>query len=149
MQPFTKLLKPSNSTNKQVHWDETLQKLFEHSKNVICDVATKGFKYFNTEKRVCVMTDWSKNGIGFVLLQQACDCCSITPKCCEVEWQLVFCSSRSLTTCEKNYAPIEGELLAVTWCFRKARLFLHGCPEFTLHMDHKLLIPILSDKALS
>ena len=95
------------------------------------------------------MTDWSKSGIGFVIFQQVCSCNSNTPKCCQDGWQLVFCGSRSLTASEINYAPIEGELLAVTWCLKKAMLFLHGCPQFTLLTDHKPLVPILTDKALA
>ena len=127
MQPFQDLLKSPQTKGKLIYWDEDLQSIFHKSRIEICEKASKGLSYFNTERKICVMTDWSKNGIGFVVLQQKCSCVSDIP-CCPDGWALVLCGSRRLTTSEKNYAPIEGEALALTWCLKKARMLLHGCP---------------------
>ena len=78
-------------------------------------------------KETILISDWSKQGLGFAVLQKHCSCKSNDkdPICCE-QWKLVFCNSRHLTTAERNYAPIEGEALAIAWALKKARLFLLG-----------------------
>ena len=95
------------------------------------------------------ITDWSKEGIGFIVLQQYCSCISSdTPFCCKGGWRLALCGSRHLTSAEAGYAPVEGEALAVVWCLRKARLFLLGCPNLTIITDHKPLVKLFGDKEL-
>ena len=44
---------------------------------------------------------------------------------------------------------MEGEALAVAWCLRKARLFLLGCPNLMLVTDHRPLVKLLGDRALT
>ncbi len=61
----------------------------------------------------------------------------------------MFCNSRFLQESESNYCPLEGEALAVAWSLKKAKMFLLGCPEFLIQTDHKPLVPIFGDKALS
>ena len=95
------------------------------------------------------VTDWSKDGIGFIIMQQYCLCNSVdTPFCCKDGWRLALCGSRQLTSTEANYAPIEGETMAVVWCLKKARLFLLGCPNVTIITDHKPLVKLFGDKEL-
>ncbi|XP_068224182.1 uncharacterized protein [Palaemon carinicauda] len=95
------------------------------------------------------MTDWSKEDIGFIVLQQYCVCESAdSPFCCKGGWRLVLSGSRHLTPSEAGYAPVEGETLAVTWCLRKARLFLLWCPNLTIITDHRPLVKLLGDRAL-
>ena len=149
MEPFRDLLKSKGSHNKIVYWDSNLQELFLKTKNEICNIATQGLTFYDTNRTTIVITDWSKKGIGFVVMQQHCNCdLNRAPNCCEEGWKLAFCSSRHLTTTESNYAPIEGEALAVAWALRKARLFLLGCNHFTILVDHKPLIKIFGDKTL-
>ena len=95
------------------------------------------------------MSDWSKTGIGFVVLQQQCSCSSNVPPCCANGWALVLCGSRRLTPSEKNYAPIEGEALALTLGLMKAKMLLYGRPKFVIITDHKPLVSIFSDKSLA
>ena len=95
------------------------------------------------------MTDWSKEGLGFVILQQYCSCVSAdTPFCCRGGWRLALCGSRHLSPAEVHYAAVEGETLAVVWCLHKARLFLLGCPNLLLVTDHRPLVGLLGDRAL-
>ena len=51
-----------------------------------------------------------------------------------------MCSSRFLDETEKNYAPIEGEALAIVWCLKKAGNFLLGADNFKILTDQKPLI---------
>ena len=76
-----------------------------------------------------------KEGIGFVIMQKHCNCVNDINdqnvlNCCTQGWRLAFCNSRHLDKNEQEYAPIEGEALAVCWALKKARLFLLGCPHF-------------------
>ncbi|KAK3889447.1 hypothetical protein Pcinc_006555 [Petrolisthes cinctipes] len=96
-----------------------------------------------------VVTDWSKVGIGFVVLQQHCSChLKEAPFCCKSGWRLALFGSRHLTSAEAGYAPVEGEVLAVAWCLRKARLFLLGCPNLIVITDHRPLVKLLGDREL-
>ena len=112
-------------------------------------MAKDGLAYFDYTRPTMAITDWSKEGIGFIILQQYYSCISgDTPFCCKGGWRLALCGSRHLTSAEAGYAPVEGEALAVVWCLRKARLFLLGCPNLTLITDHKPLVKLFGDKEL-
>ena len=101
-------------------------------------------------KETVLITDWSKEGIGFVLLQKHCTCpAKSDPLCCDEGWKPAYCNSRTLALEEANYAPIEGEGLGVTWALKKARLFLLGHPKFTIYVDHKPLVRIFGSKPLA
>ena len=73
-------------------------------------------------------TDWSKQAIGAVLLQEGDD----------KEKHAVAFASRILTSAERNYAPTEGECLAVVWAVKKFRHYLHG-RHFDILTDHSAL----------
>ena len=147
MAPFRDLLK--KSANKQVYWDDHLQQKFEESKKVLCQLAKDGLAYFDCARPTMAVTDWSKDGIGFIVMQQYCQCNSVdTPFCCKDGWRLALCGSRQLTSTEANYAPVEGEAMAVVWCLKKAKLFLLGCPNLTIITDHKPLVKLFGDKEL-
>ena len=154
MAPFRDLLKPSNATGKKVYWDSELQQLFESTKSDISELASRGLAYYDTNRRTAVITDWSKKGIGFVIMQKHYNCVNDindqkTLNCCKQGWRLAFCNSRHLDKNEQEYAPIEGEALAVCWALRKARLFLLGCPHFEVIVDHNPLLKIFGDKCLN
>ena len=148
MEPFRDLLK--KPTGKKVYWDELLKQKLEQAKDVICRLAKDGLAYYDRSRPTAVITDWSKEGLGFIILQQHCRCSSVdAPFCCKGGWRLALCGSRHLTSAEAGYAPVEGEALAVAWCLRKARLFLLGCPNLILVTDHRPLVKLLGDRALN
>ncbi|KAK4313454.1 hypothetical protein Pmani_015211 [Petrolisthes manimaculis] len=148
MTPFRDLLK--KPTGSKVYWDEQLRQKLTQAKETICQLAKDGLAYYDRTRPTAAITDWSKEGIGFVVLQQYCLCTSAdSPFCCRGGWRLALCGSRHLTTAEAGYAPIEGEALAVAWCLRKARLFQLGCPNLVLVTDHRPLVGLLSNKALT
>ena len=147
MSPFRDLLK--KPAGKTVYWDECLQNKFIQAKEVICQLAKQGLAYYDKTRPTMAITDWCKDGIGFVVMQQYCSCSPNTaPLCCKGGWRLALCGSRHLTSAESGYAPVEGEALAVTWCLRKARLFLLGCPNLVIATDHRPLTKLFGDKAL-
>lgn len=107
MEPFHQLL-----SSKTFFWDETLDELFEASKNKITELVKDGVRTFEPQRPQT--TDWSKTGIGFDLTQKHCDCQGPSkPDCGDDHWKLVFAGSRFTNDAESRYAPIEGEALAV------------------------------------
>ena len=147
MQPFRDLLKPSKAKGKLIYWDNQLQRIFKQTQIELCKLAEDGLAYYDPSRETAVITDWSKSGIGFVVMQKHCHCThDTTPLCCPKGWKLAFCNSRHLAPAEQNYAPIEGEALAVVWALKKARLFLLGCKRFTIYVDQQPLVKIFGDK---
>jgi len=148
MAPFRDLLK--KPVSRKVFWDDFLQQRLVQAKDVICQLVKRKLAYYNKTRPTVAITDWCKDGIGFVVMQQYCSCpSSCAPLCCKGGWRLALCGSRHLMPTESGYAPVEGEALAVAWCLRKARLFLLRFPNLVIVTDHRPLLRLLSDKALT
>jgi hypothetical protein len=146
MEPFRDLVK----RDSKFQWDETLAKLFEESKRILIRQTEEGIRTFDIARNTCLQTDWSKDGIGYLLLQQYCSCKSAkSPLCCKEGWKLVFAGSRFTRGAERNYAPTEGEALAIAWGLEHARMFVLGCERLFISTDHNPLIGILGDWELS
>ena len=144
MAPFRELLKPGN----KFYWDEHLDHLFTESKKAIVEKVREGVKIFDMSKMTCLITDWSKMGTGFCLLQKHCNCSGVNPMCCVSGWQLTFAGSKFNNKAESNYAPVEGECLAVVKALEKAKYFVLGCKKLIVATDHKPLLKILDDREL-
>ena len=146
MAPFRESLKPGT----KFHWDEDLQQIFEKSKQEIIDAVKNGVRLFDQQKRTALITDWSRTGTGFSLMQKHCNCVSELPTCCKEGWKLVFAGSQFNNKAEAKYSPIEGECLAVVKALQKptVRYFVHGCNDFIIATDHKPLIKLLGNRKL-
>ena len=85
-----------------------------------------------------MMTDWSKEGLGFIIIQEHCRCSAVdAPFCYKTYCCLALCGSRHLMVAEASYVEVEGTALAVAWCGNKARLFLLACPNLVLVTNHR------------
>ena len=144
MHPFRELLKPGT----KFYWDSELQEIFNKSKLEICNLVKDGIKLFDPERKTAILTDWSKKGTGFNLVQKYCNCDAAYPQCCMGGWKLVLAGSKFNTKAEANYAPIEGECLAVVKALHKCRYFILGNNQLSIITDHKPLVKILGDKNL-
>ena len=107
--PFRELLKK----NARFNWDDVLQKLFEETREVIVNEVVKDVYSFEVGCWTGVLTDWCKNGIGYVLVQKHCKCEDITPICCSGGWKVCMVGSRFTSSAEQNYSAVEGELQGV------------------------------------
>ena len=56
--------------------------------------------------------------------------------------------SRFTTDAESRYAPVEGEALAVVYALEQCRMFVMGCKNLVVAVDHKPLVKIFSDQSL-
>ena len=149
MLPFRELLKPSS----KFLWTSELETAFVSGKEEIVKAVIDGVKSYEIGRTTALCTDWSKFGLGFVLLQKHCSCPgplpSLTPSpvCCS-KWKLVYAGSRFTSPAEARYHPGQGEALSVAWALHKARHYCLGNPDLVLAVDHKPLLKILGDKHL-
>ena len=148
MEPFRHMLKP-DTWAVGFSWTSELEQGFRLAKEKIIEAVTNGVRHFEVGRETCLATDWSKQGIGFFLMQKWCQCEKLHPSCCPQGWKLVLPGGRFTKPAESRYSPIEGELLAVTDILYKARHFVLGCDKLTVAVDHKPLLGILNDKSLA
>ena len=146
MAPFRDALKPGN----KFKWDDQLQELFDTSKNEIVNAVRDGVRLFDPKKKTALITDYSKIGTGFSLMQKHCTCNSDVPTCCNQGWKLVFAGSQFNNKAESRYSPVEGECLAVVKALRKptVKYFVLGCEDFIITTDHKPLVKLLGNRRL-
>lgn len=103
------------------HWEEPQQQSFEKLKQLITVAPT--LKYYDVNKAVTLSVDASSEGIGAVLLQDE---------------RPVAYGSRALTECQRRYAQIEKELLAIVYGCEKFHQYVYG-REVQVESDHKPL----------
>jgi len=131
--PLKDLLKKKN----EYVWTPDHQAAFEKAREELSN--PNQLAYFDHRKPTRLYTDASRlNGLGFVV-KQLQD---------EGHWRIVQAGSRFLSSAETRYAMVELEMLAIAWAMQKARPFLEGI-RFEVMTDHKPLIPICNDYALS
>ena len=133
MAPF----KPFLSPRCKFSWSPELEESFQASKKAIVEAIREGVEIFDMQKRTCLRPDWSKQGIGYFLLQQHCNCPSGIPDCCPNGWRITLAGSRFLSSAEQRYAAIEGEALAVAWGLEQTRYFTQDCDNVVVTTDHK------------
>ena len=143
-----RLFKPFLSPKRTFFWSEVLDKAFNESKNHIIASILEGVEIFDMTKPTCLRPDWSKNGIGYILLQKHCHCTSELPDCCDNGWRITLAGSRFLKGPEERYAAIEGEALAIVWGLEQSKYFTQGCPDLIVVTDHKPLTKIFGDRSL-
>ena len=144
MAPFRALLKSS----AQFYWDDNLQEIFERAKEEIVEKIKTGVEMFDAGRITCLATDWSKDGVGFFLMQKYCQCHEIKPTCCKEGWRITLAGSRFLKPNEEGWAPVEGEALAVVYALQKTRYFVLGCKNLIIATDHRPLLGVLGEKRL-
>lgn len=96
-----------------------------------------------------MLTDYSRQGIGFIVMQQYCQCVSLeTPMCCVGGWKSVLCGSRHLTAAEKNYSTGWESTRDCLVPQESPPIPPIGCKNLTFITDHKALTKIVGDKEL-
>ena len=144
MAPFRTFLSPK----VVFRWDAELNEAFERSKAHIIALIKKGVQIFETNRLTCLRPDWSKQGIGYFLMQKHCTCASKLPDCCDKGWKVTLAGSRFLSDTESRYAAVEGEALAIAWGLEQSRYFTQGCDNLVVVTDHKPLVKVFGDRTL-
>ena len=112
-------------------WDFTLthRNQFDKLKSMVSENISLTF--FDPKLPTKITCDSSKFGIGATLEQKH-----------ENVWHAVAFKSRSCTSAEQNYWPLERETLAIVFACSKFNEYLYG-KKFMVESDHKLLKSIL------
>ena len=112
-------------------WGEKQEKAFKSVKKLAVSSDTLG--YYNHDKPLILQCDASTVGLGAALMQDG---------------KPIAYASRSLTSCERNYAPIELECLAVVYGCHRFDQYIYGHPNVTVNTDHQPLEAILTKSLL-
>ena len=130
-------LRPLMSPKRSFVWTPDHDQAFKRVKQALSSPPV--LAPFDPALPTLIQTDASRlYGVGYVLLQDHGS----------GRLRVVQCGSRFLADAETRYATIELEMLAVSWALAKCRLYLTGLPSFTLHTDHRPLVPIINNYTL-
>ena len=122
----------SSMYQRRLVWAEDQMRAFTRLKELVAN--EKMLQYFNrVNEPIVVQTDASTGGLGAVLMQNDKPVCY---------------ASRSLTSSECNYAPIELKLLAIVYAMQKFDQYVFGNKELVIYTDHEPLEPILRKSLL-
>ena len=116
-----KPLRDMDKSHVMFTWDANHQKCFEGIKELVAHAVP--LAYYDRKKPVVLQTDYSTKGLGVALVQDG---------------KPIHFGSKTLSPAEANYAPIEGEMLAIVYGVRKFSHYLYG-RRFTIDSDHKPL----------
>ena len=108
------------------HWEEQQEKALNEVKKVLTSKPV--LRYYDVTKPVKLSVDASQSGLGAVLLQDN---------------QPVAYASKSLTDCQKGYAQIEKETLAIVFGCERFHQYLYG-KEIEVESVHKPLEAIFA-----
>jgi len=148
--PFRTLLKAGTAWE----WNQQHDDIFVKVKDHLSSAVEEGITLFDPLKLTLLVTDYSKYGVGFLLLQKQCSCQelkndgTLNSTCCNTGWQVTMVGSRFTRNAEPNYSPTEGELLAVGDALKKTKYLTLGCPRFYVGTDHKPLLGIFASRDL-
>ena len=115
--------------NTEFQWRPEHEEAFQKVKAILSDTAR--LAPFDPNKKTELITDASKVGLGFVLIQYN----EVSKK-----WELVWAGSTSLKGAQHNYPPIQLELLGLTWALQECKYYLQGHPGFHVKTDHHPLV---------
>ena len=106
---------------------------FEKLKHNLVSSETLGLYNLNAKTRI--IADASPVGLGCVLTQYS-----------EKGWRPICYASKSLTKCERNYAHVEKEALALIFACERFHNYIYGL-EFDMVTDHKALEYLFTPKS--
>lgn len=111
--------------NVEWNWSEMEKQEFENIKNLLTSNIT--LKYFEKNKPIVVECDASDYGLGAAVYQQD---------------KIIGFASRTLSSTERKYAPIEKEMLAIVFACIRFDQMIVGNPQTIIKTDHRPLINI-------
>ena len=126
-----------------------MEAVFQHSKQVIVDLVQNGIATFEKHHVTCLTPDWSKELMGFLLLQKHSGTTDKAPICCPKGWHLIFAGSRFCIDVKHRYMLIEGKAAAIASALEKCYMYVMGCPNNLVVTDHKPLKELFGDRDLS
>ena len=121
MLQHTAKLRELLNNDADFRWTPSHETAFKNINRLICKEIT--LSYFDPRADTHVQVDASSHGLGAVLLQNG---------------RPIAFASKSLSDCERRYANIEREMLAVVFGYERFHTYVCG-KHFTIESDHKPL----------
>ena len=121
MSQHTAILRELLKNDGDFQWTPSHETAFKNIKRLICKEIT--LSYFDPRVDTHVQVDASSHGLGAVLLQNG---------------RPIAFASKSLSDCERRYANIEREMLAVVFGYARFHTYVYG-KHFPIESDHKPL----------
>ena len=136
MFPFWGLIKQ----NSHFIRNQDLKNTFHQPKKFIIGLVKKSIMIFNINWVICLALDWSKEGIGFLILHKY----YISPNkkaqvCCPESWHIVYAGSQFFTKAKCHYASTEGKAAIITLAIDKCYIFIMGCSNVIVVTDYQPL----------
>ncbi|CEP08690.1 hypothetical protein [Parasitella parasitica] len=135
IQDYAKIAKPLTSQLKKgarFTWDQACQESFDHLKQALVNAPI--LDYPCRDKTMILTTDASTTHLGCILSQ--------SEDGSRKNETVIAYNSRTLSNCERNYAAVHLEALAVIWAVQKYRHYLTYKP-FKLRTDSAAVAFIL------
>ena len=86
-------------------WDKTMETTFRKSKERNIELIVKGIASFDKDLVTCLSPDYSKQGMGWILLQKTCACPEVVHTCCADGWRLVLAGGHFCNQAEQKTLP--------------------------------------------
>lgn len=142
MSPFKDLVKQ----NTHFIWNQSHEKAFNQSKQIIVGLVKKGITNFDTNSVTCLGLDCSKEHMGFLLLQKHCRCPTKKTLVCSSEgWLTAFAGSRCRMVIWTHWRWSSCNCLGI----KKCHIIIMGCPNIIVMTNHQPLTEIFEDRDLS
>ena len=124
-------LRDLTQANAQFIWSRQHDKAFEDMKKLV--IQHPVLKYYDIGEEVTLQVDASERGLGATLMQKG---------------QQVAFASRTLSTTEQRYAPIEKECLAIVFGCEKFSQYISTRDKVNVESEHKPLQSIFKKSLL-
>ena len=105
---------------------------FQRIKDILSDSAN--LAPYDPKRKTELLTDASRLGLGYVLIQYD----EVSKR-----WRLIRAGSTALKKAQKNYPPIQLELLGLAWALQSCNFYLRAHPGFLVKTDHNPLVGLL------
>ena len=114
------------------NWLPEHEEDFQRIKDLLSDTAN--LAPYDMKRKTELLTDASRLGLGYVLIQFD----EVSKR-----WRLIRAGSAALKKAQKNYAPIQLELLGLAWALQSCNYYLRAHPGFRVKTDHNPLVGLL------
>ena len=125
-------LRKLTETRTAWNWLPVHEEDFQRIKDLLTDTAN--LAPYDLKRETELLTDASRLGLGYVLMQFD----EVSKR-----WRLIRAGSAALKKAQKNYPPIQLELLGLTWALQACNYYLRAHPGFKVKTDHNPLVGLL------
>ena len=125
-------LRKLTETRVAWNWLSEHEEDFQRIKDILSDSAN--LAPYDLKRKTELLTDASRLGLGYVLIQYD----EVSKR-----WRLIRAGSTALKKAQKNYPPIQLELLGLAWALQSCNFYLRAHPGFLVKTDHNPLVGLL------